>query len=163
MVDVQTITVVITGISVIIGVILSINSRKQELETRQAQLFMQVYDHWSSRDAVRAYGLIRFKHQWKDLEDWIRQFMPSVNPEGYTDFMTHSVFFEGLGMLVKRNLIDVSMVEDLYSQRIIWYWEQHKPILLEGRKITNDPTQYDSMEYLYNIMKQRVQQATVTT
>jgi hypothetical protein len=46
--DVQTATVVVTGISIVIGVILSINSRKQELETRQAQLFMQIYNWWNT-------------------------------------------------------------------------------------------------------------------
>jgi hypothetical protein len=56
--DVQTATVVVTGISIIIGIIVFIVSRKQELETRQAALFMQVYDRWSSRDAVKAYGLV---------------------------------------------------------------------------------------------------------
>jgi hypothetical protein len=56
--DIQTATVVVTGISIITGIIVFIVSRKQELETRQAALFMQVYDRWSSRDAVKAYGLV---------------------------------------------------------------------------------------------------------
>lgn len=56
--DVQSITVVIAGISVIVGVInpilssrradeqrqLTLNTQQQALETRQAQLFMQIYD-----------------------------------------------------------------------------------------------------------------------
>jgi hypothetical protein len=59
--DVQTATVVITGISIIIGVILSINSRKQELETRQAQLFMQVYGQWTTPEFAKAYAETRYK------------------------------------------------------------------------------------------------------
>jgi nitrate reductase gamma subunit len=41
--DVQTATVVITGISIIIGIIVFILSRRQETETRQAALFMEIY------------------------------------------------------------------------------------------------------------------------
>jgi hypothetical protein len=65
-------------------------------------------------------------------------------------------FFEGLGMLVKRGLIDIEMVEDLFSGRIIWYWEtQVAPYVDKVRQNLNDPTQADSIEYLYNVMKQR--------
>ena len=161
--DVQTATVVVTGISVIIGVILSINSRKQELETRQAQLFMQVYNRWSQRDTVKAYGVVRYKHKWTDLKDWFSKYGADVDPEAYAYTMTLNTFFEGLGVLVKKDLIDIDLVEDLFSQRIIWYWEQNQqPVIGDIRKFTKDPTQYDSIEYLYNVMKQR-QKATVTT
>jgi hypothetical protein len=80
----------------------------------------------------------------------------------YADFQMHSVFFEGLGMLVKRNLIDINLVEDLFSQRIIWYWELIRDLAHYARTSQNDPTQYDSLEYLYNVMKQH-QQVTVNT
>jgi len=54
--DLQTATVVIAGISVIIGVINSIlSSRRAEkndqqmLETRQAELFSNIYNRWTAR------------------------------------------------------------------------------------------------------------------
>jgi hypothetical protein len=62
---------------------------------------------------------------------------------------------------VKKGLIDISLVEDLFSKRIIWIWEN---ILGQGidkvRSYADDPTQYDSIEYLYNLMKKREQQAS---
>lgn len=175
--DIQSITVVIAGISVIVGVINSIlSSRRAEeqrqlsletqqltLETRQAQLFAQVYNRWSQRDTVKAYGVVRYKHKWTDLKDWLSKYGADVDPEAYADAMTLNSFFEGLGVLVKKGLIDIELVEDLFSQRIIWYWEEmHLKSIHDVREFTNDPTQYDSIEYLYNVMKQR-QQATVST
>jgi hypothetical protein len=72
-------------------------------------------------------------------------------------------FFEGLGVLVKKGLIDIELVEDLLSQRIIWIWEHMiGPNIGYIRKITDDPTQYDHIEYLYNLMKQREQSAAVS-
>ena len=74
--------------------------------------------------------------------------------------MTLNAFFEGLGVLVKKGLIDIELVEDLLSQRIIWYWETvHQPMIKDTRRITDDPTQYDSFEYLYHEMRKRLQQA----
>jgi hypothetical protein len=70
--------------------------------------------------------------------------------------MTLNTFFEGVGVLVKKGLIDIELVEDLLSQRIIWYWEHMMgPRIDYVRKAMDDPTQYDSIEYLYHEMKHR--------
>ncbi|MCW4041873.1 MAG: hypothetical protein NWE83_14120 [Candidatus Bathyarchaeota archaeon] len=147
--DVQTATVVIAGIGVIICVINSIifsrraeKNDQQMLETRQAQLFTQVYDRWSSRDAVKAYGLVRYKYQWSDYDDWFRKYGPDVDIEAYADYGTLLTFFEGLGVLVKKGLIDISLVEDLLANRIIWFWETHmEPTVDTTRSFTRDPLQ----------------------
>jgi hypothetical protein len=53
-------------------------------------------------------------------------------------------------------LIDVTLVEDLLSQRVVWYWEHVVgPMVDEIRQFTNDSTQYDHVEYLYHEMKHR--------
>jgi hypothetical protein len=63
---------------------------------------------------------------------------------------------------VKKGLLDITFVEDLFSRRIIWWWEQHRSTYEENRKILNDSNLYDSLEYLYNLMKQREQTAVNT-
>ena len=74
---VQTATAVIAGISVIIGVINSIVSSRRAaqngqlmLETRQAQLFAQLHEWWRSRDAMRAYGNVRFRYRDAAGAEW---------------------------------------------------------------------------------------------
>jgi hypothetical protein len=94
-----------------------------------------------------------------------------TNLEGFIDVMSLFFFFEGIGVLVKKGLIDIELVEDLFSRRIIWFWENHMALRVDGirrvdqyRRDMNDPTQYDSWEYLYNLMKEREQQrATPST
>lgn len=82
--------------------------------------------------------------------------MVDVDSESYVDFMFLGTFFEGLGVLVKKGLIDVALVQDLVSQRIIWYWEHVAgPMFEEIRQYTNDPTQWDHIEHLYHEMKHR--------
>jgi hypothetical protein len=165
--DLQTATVVIAGISVIIGVINSILSSRraekndeQTLETRQAQLYMPIYNRWNSKEIVHAYGQVRYMYQWTDVSDFESKYNPDVNPEYYAHYALLSTFFEGLGVLVAKGLIDISLIEDLLSQRVIWYWEHMKPIMLEARRRLNDPTQYDHVEYLYNEMKRRVNKSS---
>ena len=159
MTDVQTISIVVAAVGVLIAAVNSIiSSRRAEeqrqlsletqqlaLETRQAQLFAQVYNRWSQRNTVKAYGVVRYKHKWTDLKDWLSKYGADVDPEAYADAMTLNAFFEGLGVLVKKGLIDIELVEDLFSQRIIWYWEEmHQRAIHDIREFTKDPTQYDT-------------------
>ena len=79
----------------------------------------------------------------------------------YAEFQSMLEFFEGIGVLVKRKLIDIDVVEDLLANRIIWWWEMFKPVSEAVRKATGDMKLHDHTEYLYNVMMKR-QQSTVT-
>jgi hypothetical protein len=161
--DVQTISVVIAAVSVVIGVINSILSSRraekndeQTLETRQAQLYMQVYNRWNSLDLVNAYNQVRYTYQFTDAEELISKYSPEKHPEAAANLTMLGYFFEGLGVLVKKGLLTIDLVEDLMSQRVIWYWENKASLVVDDlRTLTNDPTQYDHIEYLYHEMKHR--------
>jgi hypothetical protein len=64
-------------------------------------------------------------------------------------------FFEGIAVLVETGLIDIELVENLFSRRIIWFWERMETFYMFLRKHLDDPTQYNSLERLYNEMKKR--------
>ena len=176
MVDVQTATVVIAGISIIIGVMNSILSnrkadqqRQTEIETRQAELFMQMYRDWCAPEFRRAMQTMVEEHSWTDIEDFRRKYGSNVDPEGYLDIYTRqAVFYEGIGVLVEKGLIDIDLVDRLIRNTTLLFWEKVGPVFLEDRKTqrVKNPDMHpvwDSTEYLYNMMKQRVQQAPINT
>ena len=68
------------------------------LETRQAQLFTQIYNRWNSRDVVKAYGLVRFTHHLKSNAELFDENGLLKDPEPWTDHMMLNNFFEGLGV-----------------------------------------------------------------
>jgi hypothetical protein len=81
MVSVETISIVIATVSVVIGVINSILSSRraekndeQTLETRQAQLYIQIYNRWNSKEIVHAYGQVCHVYQWSDMPDWMSNY-----------------------------------------------------------------------------------------
>ena len=89
---------------------------------------------------------------------------PDLDLDDYADHQMLGTFFEGLGILVKKGLIDVELVDDLLSQRIIWYWEtQVQPIEDMARASLGDSALYDSIDYLYEKMKNRHQSTAVST
>jgi len=177
LVDVQTVTVVIAGISVIIGVINSIlASRRAEkqreltqqtqqltLETRQAQLFMQIYNAWSSTDVTKSYGFLRYQHPDKEGEELFNFCITPYVPENFMAIHCLNQYFEGIAVLVETGLLDIKLVENLFSRRIIWFWERMETMFTFVRKRLDDPTQYDSIERLYHELKKREQQATTSS
>jgi len=68
--------------------------------------------------------------------------------------------FEGVGVLLHRKLIDISMVADLLPVEMTW--EKIKPIVGGMRKQFNEPRFYEWFEYLYNEMKKREQKLPKT-
>jgi hypothetical protein len=50
MVDVQTISVAVTATSLVIGIIYYIFTARTTIQTRQAQLFMQLYSKWQDKE-----------------------------------------------------------------------------------------------------------------
>lgn len=141
-------------------------TRNITLETRQAQLFMQIYNRWTSLEYSKAYLETRhiYGSQWNTIEDY-QKLMGRWNlKEDLETAGRHQslyTFFEGIGMLVKRKLVDIDLVEDLFAGRIIWYWEKFGEWIKFDRKQSNDPQYGDSIEYLYYEMKKR-QQQTIT-
>jgi hypothetical protein len=68
-----------------------------------------------------------------------------------------------MGVLLKQGLINISLIDDLLSDRIVLFYEYTNPMRQAGRKIRNNPKLYASVEYLYNEMKKRQQQTTTSS
>jgi len=77
-------------------------TRKTELETRQAQLFMQIYDRFQSSEFQRNDYLFT-RWEWEDFEDFS---IKHGNADSYSIHSSIGSYYEGIGLLVKRGLID---------------------------------------------------------
>jgi hypothetical protein len=127
------------------------NSQRMQqmtLETRQAQLFMQVYDRWASRDMTKMEYEFQ-QWEWDDYDDYVSKYHDLENRSLRT---TICKYYEGIGVLVKRGLIDPTFVDDLMSSAIMKYWEKYEPIAKEDRKRWM-PMAAEYQEYLYTMIK----------
>jgi hypothetical protein len=166
LVDLQTVSILITGISVSVAAIyyvftlrinmktqqLALKSQQQSLETRQAQLFMQLYTSFTSYEFKMKWNEIMNVWEWKDFEDFNSKYGLS-NPAEFSKFDLVGTFFEGVGVLVKRGLFDVTLVDDLMSGHIVSGWERFEPIIIEYREKMNWPQCLEWWEYIYHEVK----------
>ena len=62
-----------------------------------------------------------------------------------------SMFFEGLGAIVKVNVLHIRLVAELMTDMTRYYWEKMTPVVEMGRKVGGGrPQWYSKSEYLYN-------------
>jgi len=127
---------------------------KANLETRQAQLFMGLYQSLSSRDFVEAEFTL-WKIKMKSAEDMNNL---TKNKEEYIAWTTYATYFEGIGVLVREGLVDIHIVSLLMSGMITQFWEQYKDMIMDCRRVLKYERFLIEVEYLYDrLMEYRLQ------
>ena len=150
--EIQTAYYMVAATGVLIAAVYYVLNMRVTLQTRQAQLFIPIYSTYHSDEYMKAYSEI-MRWKWENYDDYINKYGPESNPEAYIMYRKVFGFFEGVGVLVRRRLIDPSLVDDLMSGAIVQYWERFESILLERRRSLNWPQVGEQIEYLYNEVK----------
>ena len=124
---------------------LALKAQQQNLETRQAQLFMVMYEKWQSPDFIESNTMI----QGIEVRDFahFQKIYDSVEGRG---IIREAVFFEGLGVLVREGLIDVRLVSLFLYGEVKLFWEKWGPFMREQRIVANYPRAWIEAEYLYD-------------
>ncbi|MDH5199585.1 MAG: hypothetical protein OEW93_01755 [Candidatus Bathyarchaeota archaeon] len=128
----------------------TIQNQQLTLETRQAQLFMQVYDRWNSSEFIKFW----FEFIEADFEEY------ELGIDRELDIAIRAIgrFLEGIGVLLKRDLIDVALVDDLMSGNIVDFWEKSEELVNDFRTLMGYPQYGEWAEYLYNKIKPIVEE-----
>jgi hypothetical protein len=162
----QTIGILLTGLTVSIAAIyytltLRYTRRNQELqlETRQANLFSQYHLHYQSKDFNRDMSEILYNWEWNDYEDFRTKYgSGSGNMEAFSMWMRIFQYYDGLGILISKGLLDRALVAEMMSELVILFWEKCKPVVVAARKYHNLPLAMRWTEYLYNEIKETIEE-----
>ena len=152
MLDIPSISALVAAAGVIVGVIFAVLQLRGLVKTRQTDLVMRLYSTFGSKEFQREWTKI-WNTEYKNYKDFVKK-EELVAPEA-------GLFFEGVGVLLHRKLIDISLVDDLFSAPIKMAWEKIKPIVQDARKQLDQPQYAEWVEYLYNEMQKREQQLAI--
>ena len=144
--DLVTIFGVIAGFSYyVLAVRNDQKNQRQQLETRQAQLMMQIagaFNEEFSRNWLEISSV-----EWTDFDDYDRKIMKDKTL--MSKFMNIGFLLESVGVLVYKKMIDVELVDHLFSSMVITYWEKFGPMEIMYRERYNNPKNAEWTEYLY--------------
>lgn len=143
--DLTTISTIVATGSIIIGVIFTILELRHFNRTRKTEIIMKIYDRFSSREMVLAINKVGAS-TFVSLDDYRKRY-------GFTEVTEIAVLFEGLGVLLEQNLIDIDLVNRLFGPTLELLWERMKPVIYAMRKGLNQPFFFSHYEYLVNTLK----------
>jgi hypothetical protein len=158
MVDITEISAVVAAAGVLVGVVYYILDMRHQSKVRQTDLVMKLYSELGSKEYLEAYPAF-FTLDFKDYQDFRNRYPKFlvVDTPTFVSFNMYCYFFEGVGILLHRKLIDIELVDDLFSIAIKDDWDKVRPIVEGFRKEMGWPQFWEWFEYLYDEMKKREQ------
>ncbi len=150
--EIQAVYYMVAATGVLVAALYYVLNMKTTLQTRQAQLFMQIYDRMSQPELSAIINNIRYNLKWSDSEDFWRKYGAETNIDEYSRIASAGNYFKGIGVLLKKGLIDQMFIYDLLSSPLKAYWERMGPVILERRRVTNNPNLFAFVDYLYDEM-----------
>jgi len=160
MVDIQIVSIMLASASVVAGVIYYAFQLRNQTKIRQTDLIMRLYATFSSGEFQDAWTKVRAKasdfESADDVYDFDKRF-------GLREVNQVCLFFEGIGILLQRKLVDTRMIEDLFGGAVARAWEKVKTGVMKARQQLDDPAIYYYFEFLYSEMQKREQKLQQST
>jgi hypothetical protein len=148
---------VLTGIGLIVSILYyaiilrnANRTQRMQLETRQVQLFMNIDATRGSPEFQKLIYRVIFMDEWKDIDDYLVKYGPENNLDAYSEHSFIWQRFESLGLLLKKNIIDLSYFDDLIKVSALAAWNKFEPVINAMRVRVNQPNLYNHFEYLAN-------------
>jgi hypothetical protein len=126
-------------------------TRETELETRQVQLFMSVYSRFDNPALINSYVKANIQ-EWSDFDEWWMKYGPQSDIDGFASWLFLNNSIQGIGVLVRKNLVDVGIVYDLMGTLVAMHWEKAEPIV-RGLRERFQVKMYNDVEYLNNELR----------
>ena len=148
MVDYQSISTVLTGIGLIIALTYYGLQIRNQNRTRQAQLFMQLYNRY--QDTFQATGLdlsgIIFK-KLSGLDEYLELYESDEKFKLAMD--RYYPFYEGLGVMVKEGFFSIRLVALMWAGMTRMFYENIvEPTIEEIREYSKYPRLWSETEWV---------------
>ena len=121
MVTLETVLDVIPLMSLVVVLAYYTLTIRNQNRTRQAQLLMNLYETYRSQES-RLQSLEIQSWTWKNMDDFWDKYGQDKNPEAWAKWEAKASFFNGVGILLRRKLIDIKLLDDLLTSSVNRHW-----------------------------------------
>lgn len=142
------VSVIVASVGVIGAVVYYLYTLRNQAQMRKTDLIVRLFSTSISKDFQDAEAKI-FDLDVQDYADFKKKFGPYPGKHPiHLAIRTVAGYFEALGILLKRKLIQQDLVRDLFAIRL--RWEKLWPIINSLREELDEPGLFIFFEYLYN-------------
>jgi hypothetical protein len=156
--------VILTGLGLTASMFYYARVLENANKTRRTQMLMELYAVYRNPEFAAAWGEI-MDQEYENFDDYWQKYGFDTNREVWNRWQSVARWFNGIGVLLKKGMVDIDLVEELLGVIIFVSWSQMSPILYgfrewtKGRKHTlYNREKYQSLsgfEYLYTELKKR--------
>jgi hypothetical protein len=148
MVDITEISAVVAAAGVLVGVVYYILDMRNQSRMRKTELLTKLYSTMVDKDWLEAWQKVQSREAL-NYGNYLEKY-------GFVELNEIFVFFDQLGRLLKKGLIDIDLIPLTYGQ-VSLTWEKIEPVLEGSRKRYNAPKHGEYAEYLCSELKRREQ------
>lgn len=149
--DMQQVLAIAAPIVAMVAVVIALFQLRNQSRLRQFDTVMRLF---------LAFGEERFQHHYRRVTTWefdrYDVFKEKATEDDNVSLMIVSVFYENMGLLYKRKLAPLELLDDLNSAPIITSWTKLKPIWFGLRAEHGQPQWVEYYELLAEDMIKRL-------
>jgi hypothetical protein len=142
----QSVSYIAGALGVCVAAIYYVLNLRATLQTRQIQLFMQIFQRFQEPDFANQWNIL-MNREWKDFDDYWNKYGGNQSSDGAT-LLSVQEYFEGIGVLLMKKMIDVDIVYELMPTMATTFWKKYEPLVIQTRKKINYPQFFRPVEYL---------------
>jgi len=150
--DLQTISIIVAAVSVVIGVIMSMLSLRNYAKSRRASIFLDFHkqaDQEFLEDLFEVVG----EWSWSDYEEFLAKYGPTTNPKNWAKFVRVGSFFDSMGKLIEEKITDAELIPEAMAVIAMAWWEKIEPIQVDIARRWRYSGSLDSSKTLYDKLK----------
>ena len=147
----QQILTVLAPLAVTVGVIIVLLQLRNQQRLRQIDTVMRLYSSFGQEAFLR-----RFERVTSWSFDTYETYRENSTPDDQISLMVVGVFFENMGLLLKRRLAPLDLLDDLLSGPILLAWPKARPVWVGLRAEYNQPSWAEWFEFFYDAMVKRM-------
>jgi hypothetical protein len=155
---------VLTGIGIMASILYYTSVLTNANKTRKTQMLMDLYQTYRDPKFAEAWGEM-MDQEYSDFEDYWRKYGSDTNRVAWNKWQSVARVFHGIGVLLRRGMVDIELVEELLANIVFISWYKMGPIVIGFRERAKNmhggkgnSTKYDQLsgfEYLYNELNKR--------
>jgi hypothetical protein len=130
-------------------------------------MLMELYSAYRDPEFAKNWGEI-MDQEYTDFDDYWKKYGSETNREAWNKWQSVARLFNGVGVLLKKGLVDIDLVEELLVNIVLISWVKMGPVVygfreytrLRGKRLnfharSDKYPQLSGFEYLYNELRKR--------
>ena len=152
MVDVTEISAVVAMAGVLVAVVYYLLDTRNQAITRKTELITSLYSTFGTEEYQRAYITV-MRTTYDDYDAFLKKHVLASEEPLPATILKVLYFFDEVGVLLSKRLIDVDLIDQLMGYNIIMIGNKTMTMIEDARKRLNLPRAFANFEYLYKELK----------